>query len=223
MNPVFPSILSTSFFDLEARLEAFAANGIDFLHLDVMDGHFVDQISFGPSLARAIRSRFRFRLDAHLMVSNPGKAAPQFMAAGADWISFHAEAAGARETGPLLRRIRDHGVRAGLVLNPDTPLEAVRPFLTELDYVLLMSVFPGYGGQSFIPATLERAARLRQEIAVSGSRCLLQVDGGINPENAARLKEAGADLFVVGTALYHADDVAGKIRQFLDRLQWSRT
>lgn len=223
MNPVFPSILSTSFFDLEAKLQAFAAAGIDFIHLDVMDGHFVDQISFGPSLARAIRSRFSFRLDAHLMVANPEKAAPHFMAAGVDWISFHAEAAGPEAARALLGRIRGGGCRAGLVLNPDTPLDAVRPFLAELDYVLLMSVFAGYGGQSFIPATLERAAQLKREIAAAGCACLLQVDGGINPDNAARLKEAGADLFVVGTALFQAGDVAGKIRQFHDRLQWSRT
>lgn len=212
MNPIFPSILSTRFFDLEAKLAAFAAAGIEFIHLDVMDGHFVDQISFGPSLARAVKERFPFAIDAHLMVSNPDKAVPHFLRAGADWISFHAEAAA--EPAALLRLIRQGGRRAGLVLNPDTPLERLRPFWPDLDYVLLMSVFPGYGGQSFIPATLERVAELRQEIDRRGAGCLLQVDGGINPVIAGRLRRAGADLLVVGTALYGAEDIAGRIREF---------
>ncbi|MDD8011959.1 MAG: ribulose-phosphate 3-epimerase [Acidobacteriota bacterium] len=220
MNPLFPSILSTNFFNLEAKLRSFSENGIDFLHLDVMDGHFVDQISFGPSLARAIREKFTFRLDAHLMVSNPEKAVPHFIKAGADWISFHIEAAG--DAAGLLRLIRDNGRSAGLVLNPDTPVDRIRPFLAEADYVLLMSVFPGYGGQSFIPATLERVAQLKKEIMDLGSRCRLQVDGGVTPDNAALLMEAGADLFVVGTSLFNADDIAVRIKQFSNQLQWSR-
>jgi ribulose-phosphate 3-epimerase len=221
MNPLFPSILSTNFFNLETKLQAFAAHGIEFIHLDVMDGHFVEQISFGPSLARAIKERFPFQLDAHLMVSNPEKAIPHFIRAGADWISFHAEAAA--EPAGLLRLVRDAGRRAGLVLNPDTPLERVRPFLGALDYILLMSVFPGYGGQSFIPGTLERAAQLKKWIRSQDSGCLLQVDGGINPANAAQLLAAGADLFVVGTSLFNADDIAEKIDQFSNQLHWSRS
>lgn len=223
MNPLFPSILSTNFFDLESKLRAFAENGVDFLHLDVMDGHFVDQISFGPALARSVRARFPFRLDAHLMVSNPEKAVPHFIEAGVDWISFHAEAAGVEATTGLLRLIRENNRQAGLVLNPDTSLERVRPFLETVDYILLMSVFPGYGGQSFIHATLERVARLKQEIRERNSRCWIQVDGGIHPDNAVLLKEAGADLFVVGTSLFNADDIAAKIAQFANRLHWRRT
>jgi ribulose-phosphate 3-epimerase len=221
MNPLFPSILSTNFFDLESKLGVFAANGIDFIHLDVMDGHFVDQISFGPSLARAIKEKFPFRLDAHLMVSNPEKAVPHFIQAGADWISFHAEAA--VDAAGLLRRIREGGCRAGLVLNPDTPLERLQPFLETADYFLLMSVFPGYGGQSFIPATLERAGRLKKWIRDRNSSCLLQVDGGINSTNAARLRDSGADVFVVGTSLFNADDIEDKINQFANQLHWSRS
>jgi ribulose-phosphate 3-epimerase len=220
MNPIFPSILPTNFFDLEAKLRQFEASGVDFIHLDVMDGHFVDNISFGPSLARAIRAKFPFRLDAHLMVSNPEKAIPSFIAAGADWLSFHAEAAG--DTAGLLRMIRDNGRGAGLVLNPDTPLERVRPFLDALDYVLLMSVFPGYGGQAFIPGTLERVAQLKREITLRQSPCRLQVDGGIDSENAVLLQEAGADLFVVGTSLYLAENIEAMIDKFLNQLHWSR-
>lgn len=221
MNPIFPSILATDFFNLETKLNAFAANGVDFLHLDVMDGHFVDPISFGPSMARAIRGKFSFGIDAHLMVDNPDKAVPQFIQAGADWISVHAEAA--PDAGRLLSSIRAGGRRAGLVLNPDTPLERAHPFLDAADFVLLMSVFPGYGGQPFIPATVERTAQLKKEIAARGSRCLIQVDGGVNPDNIALLKEAGADIFVVGTSLFNADDIAAKIGQLANRLHWSRT
>ncbi|MCU0236407.1 MAG: ribulose-phosphate 3-epimerase [Acidobacteria bacterium] len=221
MNPVFPSILATNFFNLEDKLRAFAAHGIDFIHLDVMDGHFVDQISFGPSLARAIKEKFPFGLDAHLMVSNPEKAVPHFIRAGADWISFHAEAAA--EPAGLLRQIRDAGCRAGLVLNPDTPLERLQPYLGALDYILLMSVFPGYGGQSFIPGTLERVALLKKQLGGMDSACLLQVDGGIQPLIAAQLRAAGADLFVVGTSLFNADDIGDKIHQFSNQLHWSRS
>jgi ribulose-phosphate 3-epimerase len=220
MNPLFPSILSTDFFDLEAKLRQFEVNGIDFLHLDVMDGHFVDNISFGPSLARAIKGKFPFGLDAHLMVSNPEKMIPHFIAAGADWLSFHAEAAG--DTAGLLKVIRGSGRRAGLALNPDTPLEKLIPFLDAADYILLMSVFPGFGGQAFIPGTLERAAQVKREIVSRGGRCLLQVDGGINSANAALLHEAGADLFVVGTSLFQAENIGSTIETFLNQLHWSR-
>jgi ribulose-phosphate 3-epimerase len=155
------------------------------------------------------------------MVSNPEKAVPHFIQAGADWISFHAEAAA--DAAGLLRQIRAAGRRAGLVLNPDTPLERLQPFLEAADYVLLMSVFPGYGGQSFIPATLGRAAQLKKWTRGRNDGCLLQVDGGINPANAALLKDAGADLFVVGTSLFNADDIKEKISQFVNQLHWSRS
>jgi ribulose-phosphate 3-epimerase len=220
MNPIFPSILSTNFFNLEAKLRRFEASGIDFIHLDVMDGHFVDNISFGPSLARAIQGKFPFRLDTHLMVSNPEKVIPNFIAAGADWLSFHVEVEG--DTAGLLQSIRDSGRRAGLVLNPDTPLERVRPFLDAADHILLMSVFPGYGGQAFIPGTLERVAQLKREITRRKSPCLLQVDGGINSANAVLLQEAGADLFVVGTSLFQAENIEAMIEKFLNQLHWSR-
>jgi ribulose-phosphate 3-epimerase len=221
MNPIFPSILSTNFFNLEDKLRQFGKSGIDFIHLDIMDGHFVDNISFGPSMARALKEKFPFRLDAHLMVSNPEKMIPHFIKAGADWISFHVETAG--DTAGLLSMIHDSGRHAGLVLNPDTPLERLRPFLAALDYVLLMSVFPGYGGQVFIPGTLERVVQLRKEITSRKSGCQLQVDGGINIANAALLKEAGADLLVVGTSLFNADNIEEKVVQFLNQLNWSRS
>jgi ribulose-phosphate 3-epimerase len=219
MNPVFPSILSTNFFNLEAKLREFETSRIDFIHLDIMDGHFVDNLSFGPSMARALKERFSFRLDAHLMVSNPAKMIPGFIQAGADWISIHVEAV--EEPSSLLEMIRNADRRAGLVLNPDTPLERVWPYIDEVDYILLMSVFPGYGGQKFIPTSLERVARLKKEIRGRKSRCLLQVDGGIDTDNMGPLKSAGADLFVIGTSLFRADNIEKKIEQIINLLQWS--
>jgi ribulose-phosphate 3-epimerase len=216
MNPVFPSILSTDFFNLQSRLEAFEKSRIDFIHLDIMDGHFVDNISFGPALAKAIKDKFPFSLDAHLMVSNPGRIIPHFIEAGADWLSFHVETA--EDSGDLITFIKNSGRRAGLALNPDTSLERVRPFLDRLDYILLMSVFPGFGGQKFIVASLERVRQLKEEISVRQSQCLLQVDGGITLENVSLLKDAGADLFVIGTHLFNADNIEEKIGQFLNRL-----
>jgi ribulose-phosphate 3-epimerase len=220
MNPLFPSILSTNFFNLEAKLREFETSRIDFIHLDVMDGHFVDTISFGPGMARALKEKFRFRLDAHLMVSNPDKAIPHFIKAGVDWLSFHSETCG--DTPGLLKMIRDGNCRAGLALNPDTPLEQVRPFLSVVDYILVMSVFPGYGGQKFIASSLERVALLKKEIINQKSHCLLQVDGGINVDNAGPLKEAGADLFVVGTSLFNADNIEETVKRFLNQMPWSQ-
>ena len=222
MNPIFPSILSSNYFNLETKLREFEKSRIDFIHLDVMDGHFVDTISFGPGLARALKEKFHFRLDAHLMVSNPARMIPQFIKAGVDWLSFHVEAAAGDVPG-LIKMIRDGNCRAGLVLNPDTALEQVWPFLGAVDYVLLMSVFPGYGGQKFIAASLERLARLKREIASRGSRCLLQVDGGISSANAGLLREAGADLLVVGTSLFNADNIKEKVKEFLNQMQWSQS
>ena len=219
MNPLFPSILSTNFFDLEAKLREFEKSHIDFIHLDVMDGHFVDTISFGPGLARALKEKFHFRLDAHLMVGNPAKTIPHFIKAGVDWVSFHVETA-AGDTPGLIKMIRDGNCRAGLALNPGTSLEQVRPFVSAVDYILVMSVFPGYGGQQFITASLERVAQLKKEIVSRKSRCLLQVDGGINMANAGLLKEAGADLFVVGTSLFQADDIEKTVKNFLNQMQW---
>jgi ribulose-phosphate 3-epimerase len=220
MKPVFPSILSTNFFNLQAKLDAFETSRVDFIHLDIMDGHFVDNISFGPAIARAIKGKYPFGLDAHLMVSNPAKMIPHFIESGADWLSFHVETAD--DCAGLIGLIKENGRRAGLVLNPDTPLERVQPFLKTIDYVLLMSVFPGFGGQKFINATLERVRQLKQQLLSLQSPCLLQVDGGITLENVSLLKGAGADLFVIGTHLFNADNIEEKIGQFLNRLQWSQ-
>ncbi|MBN1197397.1 MAG: ribulose-phosphate 3-epimerase [Candidatus Aminicenantes bacterium] len=211
MTPLFPSILSTRYFELAERLEAFKEAGIDWIHLDVMDGHFVNNISFGPAAIAAIRSRFDFRFDSHLMVSNPQRMVPLFLEAGSDWVSIHLEAVS--DPSGLLEIIRAGGAGPGLVINPDTPVEEVFPWLPLLDYVLIMSVFPGYGGQAFIPATIGRVAELKQEIRRQGLTCRIQVDGGINASMSARLRDAGADILVMGTALYNAGDIPAVVKQ----------
>jgi ribulose-phosphate 3-epimerase len=219
LNPVFPSILSTDFFNLEGRLKKFAGGHIDYIHLDVMDGHFVSNLSFGPSAAKAIKNHFPFKIDAHLMVDPPARMIPWFIEAGSDWISFHLEAEG--DTDNNIAVIKDAGRGAGLVLNPDTPVENVFPYLEAVDFVLLMSVFPGYGGQEFIVETVDRVARLKQETARLGTDCLIQVDGGVNVSNVRDLKTAGADLFVVGTFLFNADNVEKTIENLLFQINKS--
>lgn len=217
MNPVFPSILSTNYFDLESRLTEFLKVGIDHIHLDIMDGHFVDNMSFGPSAARALKSKFPFVIDAHLMVSNPEKMAPKFIEAGADWISIHIETHNSPEN--LIKMIRNEGCKAGIVLNPDTPVDMVLPIVNKIDYILLMSVFPGYGGQSFIEETVSRVSSLRQVIENTGAPCLIQVDGGLNTSNVKRLKEAGADIFVIGTFLYNSMDIQETLDQVYEQIK----
>jgi len=220
MNPIFPSILSTTFFDLETKLTDFRANGIEVIHLDVMDGHFVDQISFGASMLTAIRSRFDFTFDSHLMVDNPEKAIPFFLAVGAEWISFHIETEAS--IGKAISLIRQGGSKPGLALNPDTPVERVHPFLPDLDYVLLMSVFPGYGGQKFMESSMERIRQLKRKILADRLTCRIEVDGGISVGDISRLRDAGVDLFVMGTSLFHARDMRKDLNAIANQLQWRR-
>lgn len=216
INPIFPSILSTNFFDLHDKLKTLEKNNIDYIHLDVMDGHFVDNISFGPSASKSIKSAFDFQIDAHLMVSNPGKMIPKFIDAGSDWVSFHLETS--EDIKENIARIKDREKKAGLVLNPDTAVERVFPFLLDIDYVLLMSVFPGYGGQEFIQATLRKVAQLKEKINEKNTDCLIQVDGGINTSNLPQLKEAGADLFVIGTFLFNSGNMEETLRQIGNKI-----
>ncbi len=220
MNPIFPSILSTNFFDLESRLSAFASNGIEYIHLDVMDGHFVDNISFGPSAIKALKSKFDFKIDTHLMVDNPEKMIPKYIEAGSEWVSFHIETQ--KDHAALIQMIHSHGCQAGIVLNPDADVERVFPLLPDLDYVLLMSVFPGYGGQKFIEATVDRVGLLKGHIDERGLDCMIQVDGGVNADNAPRLKAAGADLFVIGTFLYNSNDIENTINIVLNQINGAK-
>lgn len=220
MNPIFPSILTTTHFDLGSRMDRFQSAGITHLHLDVMDGHFVPNMAFGPATVPAVKNAYGMAVDAHLMVDQPRTVVPWFLDAGADWISFHLEVE--PEPGFLLDLIRARGCRAGLVINPDTPVEGLFPWLGKLDYVLLMSVFPGYGGQAFMPRTLDRVAELVRERQRRALDFLIQVDGGIRQEEASRLFGLGADCLVVGTYLYNAPDIEQRVRELRDAKKQGR-
>jgi ribulose-phosphate 3-epimerase len=203
---IAPSLLSADFSRLEAEVRSVVEGGADLLHLDVMDGHFVDNITFGPPLVRSVRRSTKATLDCHLMISEPTRYVRAFREAGADWISVHVEAPD--DVGAALGTIRSLGARAGLALNPDTPLERARALLPKADYVLVMSVVPGFGGQAFLPEVLEKVRALRAE-RFPGD---VEIDGGINPETAAKAVEAGVDVLVAGSAVFSKPDRAAAIR-----------
>ncbi len=192
-----PSLLASDFARLEQEIRRLEEAGAQILHLDIMDGHFVPNISFGFPVIEAIRRSTRLPLDVHLMISEPGRYLERFRKAGADLLTIHVEAVG--DPRPLLREIRRLGAVAGLTLNPPTPIAAVGPYLHDCDLVLVMSVQAGFGGQEFEPQAIDRLRYLR---AVGGNDLLLSVDGGINDQTIGLCAEAGAELFVTGSALF---------------------
>lgn len=207
---VAPSLLAADFARLGEELRAVAAAGADWLHLDIMDGHFVPNISFGPALVKALRPLAAIPFDVHLMISPADPFLEAFAAAGADLISLHPEA------GPHLHRslqtIRALGKKAGVALNPGTPAAAVEPVLDLCDLILVMTVNPGFGGQAFLPSQLPKIATLRRMIAASGRDIALEVDGGVSAATAPLCIAAGADVLVAGTAVFGAPDYAAAIR-----------
>ena len=212
MRLVAPSILSADFLHLAADVEM-VNRYADLFHLDIMDGTFVPNLSFGLPVVPAIAREATRPLDVHLMIVHPEKYIERFAKAGADYISFHLEAAQDDGTDPvqILRSIRALGVKAGLAIDPDVPVQALFPFLEEADFLLIMSVFAGFGGQKFIPDTYGRIAALKAEIDRRGLPCLIEVDGGVDPGNADALAEAGARMFVAGSSVFGAADPAAAI------------
>lgn len=186
----------------------------DIFHLDIMDGTFVPNISFGFPVVEAIAKVAEKPMDVHLMIVHPEKYIERFAKAGASMISFHAEAALSEgsEPGEILDLIRRSGCRAGLVINPDIPVETLFPYLEKADYVLIMSVFAGFGGQKFIEATYDRVRAVKAEIERQGTQCLIEVDGGVGAANADALAQAGVDLFVAGSAVFKAENPETVIR-----------
>ena len=200
---IAPSILASDFARLGEEVRALEAAGADWIHVDVMDGRFVPNITIGPDVVKAIRPHTRLPFDVHLMITPADPHLEAFRAAGADWISVHPEA------GPhlsrTLKRIRELGAKAGVVFNPSTPVEAVEWILDDVDLLLVMSVNPGFGGQSFMSSQLSKVERLRGMIDRAGLDIVLEVDGGVTPANAAACVDAGATALVAGTAVFRGD------------------
>jgi len=202
------SILNCDFARLGFEIKAAEEAGVDAFHLDVMDGHFVPNISFGPPVTKHLRNLTKLPLRAHLMITDPVRYAPKFIETGADEVLYHIEVADSDTLPKLLELAKPIGV----TLNPDTALESVYPILPKLSQVLLMSVYPGFGGQSFIPETLFRIETLKREIERQKLSLPISVDGGVNPETAPDIRNAGASILVVGSALFKSDDYSEVVR-----------
>ncbi len=203
---IAPSILSADFGRLAAEVQAVTAAGADLIHVDVMDGRFVPNITIGSRVVAAIRQATKLPLDVHLMIEEPERYLQEFASAGADTIGVHVEAC--RHLHRAIQQIHHLGKRASVTLNPATPIESVRDILGDVDQVLLMSVNPGFGGQSFIPATLHKIKALREEIDAQHRTVPIEVDGGIKADNARAVVDAGANILVAGSAIFEAKDYA---------------
>jgi ribulose-phosphate 3-epimerase len=213
---IAPSVLSADFARLGDEVRAVEAAGADLIHFDVMDNHYVPNLTVGPLVCAALRPHVKIPLDVHLMVKPVDALVPQFAKAGANIISFHPEASA--HVDRTLSLIREHGCMAGLVLNPATPLSHLDHTLEKLDLVLLMSVNPGFGGQQFIRSVLPKISEVRKRIAASGKPIWLEVDGGIKVDNIAEVARAGADTFVAGSAIFGSKDYAATVRDMRSRL-----
>jgi len=209
MLKIAPSILSADFLNLESDLQKIVQAGADILHLDVMDGHFVPNLTFGYPVISQIRKHFQIPLDAHLMITNPENYIDILAKIGVDYISIH------QETVPHLHRyiqqIKGYGIKAGVALNPATPVESLFPIINDLDFVLIMSVNPGFGGQKFLELAYDKIITLRQKAIELNTNLVIEVDGGVNDQNAPLLQKAGADILVAGYYIFKSSNYAESI------------
>ena len=219
MIEIAPSILSADFAQLGTDIAAIERGGATVVHCDVMDGHFVPNITIGLPVVKSLRRATRLPLDTHLMISEPGRYAEQFVEAGADMVSVHVEIDA--HLNRTLVAIKNKGAKAGIAINPATPLSSLEESLAFADYVLLMTVNPGFGGQKFIPTMLDKVRRLRRMIEERGLPTRIEVDGGIDRTNIADITAAGAEIIVAGTAVFGGGDPAQGVRELLDSAaQW---
>ncbi len=209
-----PSILSANFVRLEEEIELVTEAGADIIHIDVMDGHFVPNITIGPPVVASIKKISKMPLDVHLMISNPDRHIEAFAEAGADWITIHVEVA--VHLHRTIQKIKSMGKKAGVVLNPATPLTNLDYILEDTDLVVLMSVNPGFGGQSFIPSSLQKVRELKKMIDSKGLSTGIEIDGGVSKETIARISEAGANIFVAGSVVFEGNDYRDRITTLKD-------
>jgi ribulose-phosphate 3-epimerase len=203
---IAPSILSADFSRLKEEIQAVERAGADWLHVDVMDGHYVPNITIGPVVVESIRKVTRLPLDVHLMITDPEKYAPEFIKAGADWVSIHPETC--KRAAATLQKIRALGAKASIAVNPDVPLEKVKGYFGEIDMILMMTVFPGFAGQAFIEDVLPKITAARRLIDERGLSVLVEADGGIKADNIAKVVQAGAEVIVSGSGIFKTPDYA---------------
>ncbi|MBW1775381.1 MAG: ribulose-phosphate 3-epimerase [Deltaproteobacteria bacterium] len=216
MGKIAPSILSADFTRLGQEVMDVEQAGADYIHIDVMDGHFVPNITIGPMLVKAVRGVTDLPLDVHLMISNPDQYVEDFVNAGADIVAVHAEAV--NHLHRSVQIIKNAGVRAAVSLNPATSLQAIEYLLDDLDMVLIMTVNPGFGGQKFISEVVPKIERLKKMIDSRGLEIEIEVDGGVNPETIGLVSSAGADVFVAGSAIFHSEDYGQTVQTMRERM-----
>ncbi|MGL5347373.1 MAG: ribulose-phosphate 3-epimerase [Peptostreptococcaceae bacterium] len=212
MIKLAPSILSADFARLLEDVKKVENSGCEYLHIDVMDGHFVPNITLGPGLVKSLRKDVNMVFDAHLMIENPDQYIKDFVDAGCDIIVVHQEAC--RHLHRTIQNIKSHGIKAGVALNPATPIETIKHILEEVDMVLIMTVNPGFGGQSFIEGMLDKIKELKSLIDSKGLNIDIQVDGGIKPDNVDKVVEAGANVVVAGSAIFNSDNIPKTVEEF---------
>jgi len=213
MIEIAPSILSADFRRLEEQIATVEHAGASYIHVDVMDGHFVPNLTVGPFIVEWVRKATKLPIDAHLMIEAPENFIGAFARAGANMISVHPEAT--YHLDRTINQIRQAGCQAGVVLNPATPLAMIEEIISEVDYVLLMSVNPGFSGQKFIPSSLDKLRRLRDLIRMKFSPARIEIDGGVGPDNAAEIVAAGAEILVAGSAVFGAENPAEALKELL--------
>ena len=212
MVKIAPSILSADFSRLLEHVKEVESAGVEYLHIDVMDGHFVPNISFGAPILKSLKGKTNLFMDVHLMIENPDQYIGDFVDAGANLVNVHIEAC--THIHRTIQLIRSYGVKVGVTLNPGTPLSTIEEVLSEVDMVLLMSVNPGFGGQHYIEATTDKIKRLKKIIVDNGYNCEIQVDGGINLKNVKTVVDAGADVIVAGSAIFGTANIDETVKAF---------